>query len=450
VDCGILRSLYIKANGQILCDDDMGEQILLGLPDYKSTDTGIHDVLNNENYRHIRESFRDGKEPWPGVCNKCALFRPNQGPGPDLLKARVIDKLQLESSLACALRCPSCSNLSQLRTRAAPRHFPVDWLDRLLADLAGHGYQIGTLEFCGQGEPLNHTAFPDLLSVVRRHYPQTRLRIITNGNHNFEAKIAGHFVEETIVSIDGAAQETYQMYRVNGKFDKAIEFLRSSANHQIPRGGRVIWKYILFSSNDSDSEILEAQRLASELDISRLWFVHGHGAMRSERFKYENALSIPIRYPKVKIASHPSFNRASRSFNAVGPARLVSGPHSMVWIDTLVLHPNRTLTLTGWANSVDPGFSELRLRIGGEAPMRVPLDLARPEIRSIHAVFARDLCGFDVLVSDPRPSPDEPLKMAFELDFPNREVPWWRNVLARLNPAWADRASILRLDWSPT
>jgi hypothetical protein len=50
VDCGILRSLYIKANGQILCDDDMGEQILLGLPDYKSTDTGIHDVLNNENF----------------------------------------------------------------------------------------------------------------------------------------------------------------------------------------------------------------------------------------------------------------------------------------------------------------------------------------------------------------------------------------------------------------
>ena len=424
MDCGILRSLYVKANGQILCDDDFGEQILLGTLGYEAEEgPGIDDILDNENYRHIRDSFGRGEPPWPDVCTRCALFRPRQPPGPDLLKSRIIDKIQIESSLACALKCPSCSNLMQLRTRKGPVHFPLTWLRALLRDLSQKRYQVGSIEFCGQGEPLNHPAFPDLLGAIRDVYPHTRIRIITNGNHDFDRKIGGYFVEETIVSIDGARQDTYEKYRINGRFDKAIEFLTRSARSQMPRGGTVIWKYILLRSNDTDSEISEAQRIAATIGVSRLWFVHGHGEMRSERFSYQNALAIPVTYPNVKVESHPSYNRNSLSLNGVGAASLVSGPLSIVWIDTLVAHPNRTLSLSGWAGSVDRRCSDLRLRIGEAPPTRIPLEIARPEIKQVHPVFGNETCGFDVLLPDPRPPEARSIRMQFELGRPGRDRP---------------------------
>ena len=417
MNCEILRTLYVKANGEILCNDDHGEQVSLGMPDYQMDDCGIHEIFSNEHFDHIRKSFSSGSVPWPGICEPCALFRPLEAHSGDLLASRVLEKIQFESSLACALKCPSCSNLFHLRNRKPPVHFPVEWMNRLLSDLRTSGYQIQTIEFCGQGEPLNHPKFKEIIRSVRSFYPSTRIRVITNGNHEYGSKIGSEFVEEIVVSIDGVDQESYEKYRVNGKFDKAVSFLRDAALQQISNGGRVIWKYILFTSNDSDDQIIEAQRLANEMGISRLWIVHGHGDLKSQRLTFENSIQIPIKYPRVKIESHPSFNRDSISLNNVGSARLASGAPSALWLDTLVVHPNRTITLIGWAGCIDETFDCLLLRIGNCEPITLPLDVLRPDIRQTYPSFARVACGFDTLLLDPRTHPlSEALDFTFELN----------------------------------
>ncbi|MFC3614384.1 radical SAM protein [Lutimaribacter marinistellae] len=236
----------------------------------------------------------------------------------DLLSEKVIDKFQVEGSLACGLRCPDCANHSQLRNRPGPVHLPEDWYRRILAELAEAGFKVSWIEFCGQGEPLNHPEFARLVEITREILPETRIRLITNGNHNFMRKIGSAFIDETIVSIDGARQQSYAAYRVNGQLDKALKFLEGSCDSQIPRGGNVIWKYILFSSNDSDEELRAAQDLAADIGVSRLWFVHGHGRMVSQRFTFENALFPPVTQPFVKVESHPSYNNRSVSLTPWG------------------------------------------------------------------------------------------------------------------------------------
>jgi organic radical activating enzyme len=399
MNCEILRTLYIKANGEILCNDDHGEQVVLGVPKYESSNIGIHDILRNDRYEHIRRSYQSGRVPWPGICDKCAFYRPEEPFTGDLLSKNVIQKIQIESSLSCSLRCLSCSNERQIAARARPLHYPLEWLEKMLVELKAYHYRIELIEFCGQGEPLNHPDFVKIPHIIRNLFPEARIRVITNGNHVYKSKIGDNFIEETIVSIDGATQKTYGHYRVHGDILKALSFLKESVASQIHRGGTVIWKYILLNTNDSDEEILLAQEMASRIGVSRLWFVHGHGHMKSIRYTYENALSIPVVYPNIKIESHPSYNRNSSSINGIGSIGSFPGSHSgAVWIDTAVIHPNDTLTLTGWANCTIGGLDKVFVKINYHAWMNLPLEISRNDVCQAMPQFSTVLCGFDVLL----------------------------------------------------
>lgn len=401
MNCEILRTLYIKANGEIVCNDDMGEQVSLAFPAYDRPRTGIVRALRNEKFAHIRTAFANGRVPWPGICEHCALLRHHEPADTDLLSDKVIEKLQVEASLACALRCPSCANGMQLKARKGPVHLPPEWFRKALAELAEEGFHVSWIEFCGQGEPLNHPEFAALVDIAREILPAARIRLVTNGNHRFLSKVGSAFIDETIVSIDGARQQSYAQYRVNGQFDKALRFLEASVDTQIPRGGRVIWKYILFACNDSDEELRAAQDLAAEIGVSRLWFVHGHGPMVSQRFTFQNAAAVPATHPFVKVESHPSYNSRSISLNEVGAMQKLDGLSADVWLDRIVLHGNGTVTLAGWANSSDVAFDRLLVSWDDSGPREIALQIARPDVVAAHAAYTRETCGFDVLLPAP-------------------------------------------------
>ncbi|HCX87853.1 MAG TPA: hypothetical protein DG761_07495 [Gammaproteobacteria bacterium] len=151
MNCDILSTLYVKSNGEILCNDDFGERISLGSCRANDAATSIHDTLNNDRYKNIRAALQDGKTPWPDVCEHCSFFRPDEPYSNDLIKDRIIQKIQFESSLACALKCPHCSNLMQIKTRSGARHFSPENMSDLLQDLKKNEYQIRSIEYCGQG-----------------------------------------------------------------------------------------------------------------------------------------------------------------------------------------------------------------------------------------------------------------------------------------------------------
>src|SRR5277367_2100225 len=104
MDCRILRQVTLKADGHLGCDDSVGYGINLG---HVSLTPGwrLRDVLNGPVYTHVRASFKEGRVPWPGVCEGCDLFSSGAHPVDSL--GRRIDLL-VEPTLACNISCACC------------------------------------------------------------------------------------------------------------------------------------------------------------------------------------------------------------------------------------------------------------------------------------------------------------------------------------------------------
>jgi len=270
----------------------------------------------------------------------------------------------------------------------------------LLHDLKKNEYQIRSIEYCGQGEPLNNPRFPELLATARRIFPSTLQRVITNGNHDYSKTMGTEFVEEILVAIDGAYQESYEKYRVKGDISKAFQFMKDAIEFQKPNGGLVVWKYVLFETNDSDEELLEAQRLADEFGVSRLWFVHSHTTNRSKRYTYQNPHTVPITSSRVKIDSHPSYFRHAVTIAPAKTPDRIFGDNSIVclmYVDRIVIHANGSISISGWAAS-EGSLSHISLSVGDDYIGDLSFVMRRPDVIEDHAVFNEVLCGFDSLL----------------------------------------------------
>src|SRR5262249_3318310 len=148
----------------------------------------------------------------------------------DLLADRIIDVLQIETSLECTLRCPCCAQAYQIRHRAKPHIMDPASFRRLLQNCADSGYAINTIEYQGQGEPLSHPRFSDFIRIAREVFPKTRQRVITNGNYDYATKLEDQFLDEIWVSCDGVFQHSYEKYRRNGSVAKPLKFLRDAVS----------------------------------------------------------------------------------------------------------------------------------------------------------------------------------------------------------------------------
>lgn len=310
MNCEILETLYLRSNGDVPCNDDAGENVLLGIFRSQKTSCSATSLFNNHRYRHIRDALRRGEPPWPRFCRECAFFRPDQ-PFSDSLAEKRIRKIQVEPSLTCQLRCPGCSNRYQVRVRPPPLQMDVTLFTRILEGIRAEGYAVGEIEYCGQGEPLLHPHFPEFVRIARAHFPGTPQRLITHGNFDFAATAGREPLDEIIVSCDGLFPESYSRYRIGGDIASALEFIRAARSQQARL--ILIWKYILFEWNDSRDELLAAQRTADSIGVDYLLFVFTHSAGKSLRYSMENATELPIESPRVVIGATPRHYRSGRT-----------------------------------------------------------------------------------------------------------------------------------------
>ena len=165
---------------------------------------------------------------------------------------RRVHKLQIEASLACGLRCPGCSQGQQFKQRAGDKILSLARSELLFQAFAREGFALDWIEYCGQGEPLSHPHFDEIVSLGRRYLPGTRQRLITNGNYAFRNKIKTP-LDEIIVSCDGYYPESYAQYRIGGSVERVLAFMADAVAESRGRT-TVIWKYILLACNDSDAE----------------------------------------------------------------------------------------------------------------------------------------------------------------------------------------------------
>lgn len=179
-------------------------------------------------------------------------------------------KIGIEPTTSCNLRCPECP--SGLRSFTRPTGMLAmdafrDMCDQLHKDLV---YML--MYF--QGEPYLNPDFLDMAAYAARKgiYVGTS----TNGHYLTEEaakKTIASGIQEVIVSIDGATQETYAQYRVGGQLEKVkagvtrLVEARKAANSLSPT---ILLQFLVVRPNEHELDAIQA--LGKELGVDKVMF----------------------------------------------------------------------------------------------------------------------------------------------------------------------------------
>lgn len=283
--CFMMRGLYLKANGELPCWDDVGESRILRKLDplalAEGRETNISDFTE---LRHIRSSFQAGKLPYPGLCETCAVQ--TCGSPIDKIDDSVLQVLHVEPSWMCHLSCPQCVPQKMRKSlKGPPWHMSASMFEGFLKQLRSEGIsQIKLIIFEGRGDPLSCPEMEQLLALSKQYYPRSSTSITTHGSFPYKDWIASSKLDVMRFSVDGARQENYEKYRINGKLDKIFAFMEGlKQDRKADSALYTEWKYILFEWNDSDEELSEAAEIADRLGV-QLRFCRTHTPGRSLRY----------------------------------------------------------------------------------------------------------------------------------------------------------------------
>jgi hypothetical protein len=304
--CKYWDGLLLKANGRIPCGSDHGESFTIVNADLATADF-VPDVFNGPEFRTMRIRTALDKRAFNRHCRQCAAFRPldpdfradNRNPhypelsaldaqaGNEMLRVQAergwplgsidwIGNLHLEPSLPCTLRCPACLqgyDPGLLRREGPPFYLPIPVVDSILRSVKKHDVTIRRIGFGGRGEPMLNPRLPEIVRRFRQACPNALLESDTNAQHPFHDDFL--LLDAIFCSIDGSTQESYETYRIGGRFEKCVAFMKAAVERKraLKSKTQIVWKYILFDTTEPVELLDLAQRMALELGIDLLLFV---------------------------------------------------------------------------------------------------------------------------------------------------------------------------------
>jgi molybdenum cofactor biosynthesis enzyme MoaA len=281
--CTQLYQYFIKADGMMACSCMRYWDILA---DMRAIDAGT--FYHGPMIQFIRESFEDGYEPF-SVCAGCASRLTNYDHAGT--KYDFID-LHIEPSNDCNLFCEACiCTFERFSPNVPPRVLlNFELYEKTLREIHAAGLKVRHLALVGFGEPMFHGRIPEMAQLGRELFPDAFIFVDTNANFGKRRaiEVASCGISEIRLALDGVDQDSYVAYRRNGEFDKALQFTKELAQAVRETGSatRVLWKYILFSHNDKDEQILKAMLMAREIGIP-IVFDATVGANASKRSREE-------------------------------------------------------------------------------------------------------------------------------------------------------------------
>ena len=329
----------IHANGDVVCSiiDGRGDFVLGNVHQQP-----LPEILDGARARELRHLVRSTDDAYCRAIGKtCALKSIETDHRADIPVA--LRFLAIEPTSACDLRCLTCPirdfarditwrdawrdggatfalwdgarRLKQhgadaLRRAIPPlaRREPKDLPRRLATLLRGRvdrrerngtlsldtikrvvdeaGPSLERIDFFQFGEPFLYRHLLDALRYVRETRPCVTIAISTDGMQvtpaHEQAIVSEELVDWLIFSVDGVDAETYERYRIRGRFETAFGNMRSF--HAAAAGSRVrvIWQYVVFRWNDRDAHFARAKAMAAAMGIP-IWFDFAHTWGRSTR-----------------------------------------------------------------------------------------------------------------------------------------------------------------------
>lgn len=265
--------------------------------------SGVRRVWRGKLYQEIRHGWSAGRIPY--FCRGCPVpFMKTLNGYPYLLKEKpelpdYPPLLQIEPTAACNLRCPQkACDQRLIRKHRRKMSMTLDEFTELIDEVGTH---TETINFFNFGEPFLHKDAISMVAYAKKVNPRTFVLSDTNG-HFFRScekqeAIVESGIDRLVFSVDGAVQSSYEKYRVGGNIEVALAAMRGIVDIRNRRGlmkPEVIWKYILFSTNDSDEEITKAEEMAREIGVPLRWhittFPKGWPSVR-----FQKVADLPVR-----------------------------------------------------------------------------------------------------------------------------------------------------------
>ena len=189
------------------------------------------------------------------------LFAKNQ----NLFKKRQFRLLQIESSIACNLRCVMCP-WKQISKRAENHGImlPAIW-----ESIRPYLREAQSVDFTGGGEPLLQ---PQLVGwISEAHAAGCETGILTNGfllNKKKAEQIIRAGVDWICVSIDGATEGIYEQIRIGSDFKRVCENLFNIGRLRSTKKPKTMINFVLMPMNFHQVE--DMLRLAARLGIDQV------------------------------------------------------------------------------------------------------------------------------------------------------------------------------------
>lgn len=174
----------------------------------------------------------------------------------------------LDASSACQLRCPSCPTGQGMTLKTLGAKF-LKFID--FKNLIDANPWISAIELSNWGEIFLN---PEIISILEYGFKKNIALQAYNGvnlntvsNDILEALVKYQFQGMT-VSLDGASNDTYKIYRVGGDFEKVIAHIRiinafkQRYQTHLPK---MVWQFVAFGHNEH--EIAKARNMAVELKM---------------------------------------------------------------------------------------------------------------------------------------------------------------------------------------
>ncbi len=178
--------------------------------------------------------------------------------------------LMIEPTNICNLKCPLCPTGAGLLGRKNG----VMKFDDFKGVIDEMGPCLIHLRLWNWGEPLLNEDIYRMISYAKRYdifvNTSTNSFFLTREN---AAKIVESGLDEIIISLDGASEETYSKYRKKGNFARVIEAMKSLVEEKRKRGSKtptIKLQFIIMRHNEH--EVGRVRELAKEIGVDVLFF----------------------------------------------------------------------------------------------------------------------------------------------------------------------------------
>ncbi len=177
--------------------------------------------------------------------------------------------LMVEPTNICNLKCPMCPSGNGTLTRSRGK-MKLENFKHVIDEI---GEYLVLILFWNQGEPFINRSFIDMIALAKAKGIPTMTS--TNGHYLRTVEEAEAIIksglDEIIVSLDGTDQETYEKYRVGGKFKTVmdgIELLIQRKNELKSRRPIIHLQFLVFKHNQQ--QIDQVTEIGRKIKVDRL------------------------------------------------------------------------------------------------------------------------------------------------------------------------------------